>query len=131
MFWSGLYQNWALFAPNPLSVNSRLEAEVIYRDGRTSVWKFPLPQDFGYFQRYFKERYEKWGNQAVRLDQNAVLWPDAARYIARLNNDGKNPPVTVKLVRYWSQIAAPRSGEPEPWNQYVFFTYSVKPEDLQ
>ncbi len=130
MYWSGLSQGWGMFAPEPLSVNSHLEAEITYRDGRASVWKFPMPQHFGYVQRYFKERDRKWATDYVRQDANAVLWPDAARYIARRNNDPKNPAVTVKLVRYWSQIAPPKSGQPEPWNRYVFFTYTVMPGDL-
>ena len=37
MRWSGLAQGWNLFAPNPLSLNSRAEAEITYRDGQTEL----------------------------------------------------------------------------------------------
>ena len=129
MSFSGLSQDWALFAPDPGHINCRLEAEITYGDGSTLVWKFPLPQDFGY--SYFKERDRKWSNDSVRLDQNAVLWPDTARYIARHNNDRTSPPLSVKLVRYWSEIFPPGTRESDPWHQYVFFTYAVVPEDLR
>ena len=131
MYLSGLDQSWSLFAPNPMSLNTRLEAEITYADGRMSIWKFSYPQDYGYFRRYYMERYRKWASNGVRLDQNSALWPDTARFVARLNNDGRNPPVNVKLIRYWSFIAPPQSGKPEPWQRFVFFTYSVQPRDLQ
>ena len=131
MNWSGLYQSWGLFAPNPTNFNCRLDAETTYRDGRASTWRFPAPQDFGYVRRYFKERIRKWANDSLRMDANAALWPDAALYIARANNDGANPPVTVKLIRKCAAIAPPESSQAEPWQQDVFFVYSVKPGDLQ
>jgi hypothetical protein len=130
MIWSGLTQGWSLFAPDPQYINVYLEAEITYQDGQKKIWKFPMPQDFGYYRRYFMERERKWSSDNLRMDSNAFLWPDAARYVARVNNDPQNPPATVALVRHWSFIAPPRSGQPETWNQYIFFTYSVLPGDL-
>ena len=131
MRWAGVAQFWAMFAPQPLNLNIRMEAEVTYRDGHKNIWRFPDPPSFGYFRRYFEERYRKYSADNLREDKNAAIWPDAARYIARLNNDPGNPPVTVKLVRNWSEIAPPGSYKAEPWHQFVFFTYPVKPGDLQ
>ena len=109
-----------LFAPNPLSLNSRTEAEITYRDGQTELWKFPRPQDFGYIKRYTMEREHKFSFDSLQNDKFVVLRPDAARYIARLNNTKTdNPPVTVTLVGYRSQIAPPGSGLPEPWKRRV------------
>ncbi len=132
MQWSGLAQGWNLFAPNPLSLNSRAEAEITYRDGQTELWKFPRPQDFGYIKRYTMEREHKFSFDSLQNDRFVILRPDAARYIARLNNTKTdNPPVTVTLVGYRSQIAPPGSGLPEPWKRRVLFTYSVQAGDLQ
>jgi hypothetical protein len=130
MAWSGLTQEWALFAPEPMDINAYLDAQITYRDGRQKVWKFPMPQDFGYYRRYFMDRERKWSSDNLRADRDAFLWPDAARYVARLNNEPNNPPVTVSLVRHWSFIAPPLSGKSEPWSQYTFFTYIVLPSDL-
>jgi hypothetical protein len=134
MLWSGMFQNWDLFSPEPFSLNAYLVADITYQNGDTSVWKFPMPQYYGYFRRYLLERDRKWSSEGIREDSHSQLWPDAARYIARLNNRTGNRPVNVKLVRYYSQIEVPEPGRPkpdEPWKQYVFFSYDVQPGDLQ
>ena len=132
MTWSGLAQGWNLFAPNPLSLNTRVEAEIVYRDGRTGVWKFPLPQNMGYIKRYMVERQHKFSFDSLQNDKYALLRPDAARYIARLNNtQNDNPPVSITLVCYRSIIAPPGSGLPEPWTRKEVFKYSVKAGDLK
>jgi hypothetical protein len=130
MTWSGLAQGWALFAPDPESMNAYLVAEITYRDGQKKNWNFPMPQYFGYYRRYFMERQRKWSSEKLRLDSNSALWPDAARYVARMNNDPDNPPVIVTLTRHWSYVPPPMSGRPETWCQYIFFTYTVSPRDL-
>jgi hypothetical protein len=130
MFFSGLSQNWGMFS-SPPNANVRVEAEILYRDGERRVWRFPLPQDLTYTQRYFRERYRKFANDNLRLDDKSALWPDAARYIARLNNDPNNSPVVVRLSREFSQIAPPGSSETAPPQHQLFFTYLIKPGDLE
>jgi hypothetical protein len=76
-------------------------------------------------------RQLKWSVDNLRLDENAALWPGAARYVARLNNEPDNPPAKVTFIRYWTYIPPPKSRQPEPVNHYNFFTYSVLPGDLQ
>ncbi len=130
----GLSQGWNMFAPNPLARNIYIEANITYRDGHSRVWRFPLMQDYGYYRRYFKERYRKW--ECDYLAHNyPEIFPDAARYAARLNNLPGDPPVVVQLVRSWSQIAPPpargRPRRPEPWHHEMFFTYFVQPRDLR
>jgi hypothetical protein len=130
MFFVGLSQNWGMFS-NPPNANVRIQAEILYRDGERRVWRFPLPQDLTYTQRYFRERYRKFANDNVRFDDKSALWPDTARYIARLNNEQNNPPVIVRLSRESTQIARPGSNDNAPLQHYLFFTYVVKPGDLE
>jgi hypothetical protein len=131
---SGLFQSWDMFAPNPMHANTYIEAEIAYRDGTVRTWTFPQMQELAYAERYSKERYRKFANDRLRLDEYAMLWPDAARYIARLNADASNPPQTIKLFRYWSLISPPpppgEPEQPEHWERHKFFTYAVKPADL-
>lgn len=133
---TGLWQSWNLFAPTPRTENVYLQARIVYRNGDTRVWDFYRPQQFGLLQRSWKERYRKWANDNIRLDGNAASWPYVARYIARAANDRSgDPPQTVELVRYWSQIAPPspaagRSQGPEAWSHFVFYRYRVDPRDL-
>ena len=130
--WSGLFQAWDMFAPTPKTVNARIEATVICKDGRVRTWKFPRMEQLGLADRYHRERYRKYVEN-LEDDKNAALWPDATRHLARLNNDPSNPPQIVILVRYWSDIV-PRgdsSHSPQPEHAQIFYEYDVKPEDLK
>jgi hypothetical protein len=130
----GLRQDWTMFAPNPTRLNTYIDAEITYLDGQKHIWTFPQMQEMGYAERYAKERYRKFANENVWVKQSSAIWPDAARFIARLNADRSNPPLTVKLIHYWSEVLpAPEAGEapqPEHWSRDVFFTYTVNPGDL-
>jgi hypothetical protein len=131
---TGLEQSWSMFAPDPPLVNGYVEARIAYRDATTSFWKFPIPSDYGLYDRYMADRYRKWGNDWIPTDKWEALRPDAARYIARTHDDPRNPPVSVTLVRHWAPIIPPSFGRPAPppvWQQKDFFTYVVQPEDLR
>jgi hypothetical protein len=132
---AGLQVGWSMFAPNPSHDNTYIDAEISFRDGRKHIWSFPQMQELGYIERYVKERYRKFATERLCAKENAALWPDAARYIARLNADASNPPQRLKLVHYRFVIPSPpppgESPPPERWERDVFFTYIVKPGDLQ
>lgn len=130
--WSGLFQSWDMFAPSPKTINSYVEAIVLYEDGNTRNWAFPRMEHLSLTDRYFKERYRKYVEN-LKEDKNAALWPDAARFIARLNNNRPIPIRMVLLVRYWSDIVLPTNGayHPASWDSHVFYGYPVKPEDLK
>jgi hypothetical protein len=132
--WSGLFQDWSMFAPDPSKLNSYIEAEIWYRDGSREMWAFPRMNELGYVDRYFKERYRKFATEYLRLDSNSALWPDAARYLARTHRNPTNPPTGVRLIRSWSEISPPGPGgefRHTPWAHYPYFTYVVKPVDLE
>jgi hypothetical protein len=127
--WSGLFQAWNAFAPAPKALNSYVEAIVIYHDGRVLTWKFPRMEQLSLAQRYYRERYRKFVEN-LKEDSSVALWPDAARYIARLNNNPSNPPEIVMLIRHWTDIVpppAPPAGQP---HVQIFYEYKVKPADL-
>jgi hypothetical protein len=133
MVWSGVFQSWDMFSPKPASANAYLEAIVIYKDGSSQLWPFPRMEMLSFTNRYFKERYRKFEENLQNRD-DAVLWPDAARYIARLNTDRSNPAQKVMLVLRWSDIIPPTdstSSDHGPWNVDVFYNYNVEPGDLQ
>jgi hypothetical protein len=132
MLWSGLFQSWDMFAPQPKASNSYIESIVIYKDGRTQTWKFPRMEHLGLWERFQKERYRKFVEN-LQDDANRAFWPDTARYIARLNNDPSDPPQIVMLIRHWSDIA-PRDEaayHPESWHARIFYEYNVQAKDLK
>jgi hypothetical protein len=121
-----------MFSPNPKAVNAYLEATIIYTDGSTGLWVFPRMELLSFTERYYRERYRKF--EETLLDSKfSALWPDAARHVARLNSNPSNPPQTIMLLVRWSNIVQHPDDtfERTPWDAYVFFTYAVKPEDLQ
>jgi hypothetical protein len=134
----GLWHVWDMFAPMPLTINFRCEAEIVYEDGSTRLWDFPRMEKLGIFRRIPAERYRKWAER-VRLDSYSVVWDDTARFIARLNNiKPGNPPVIVTMSRIWGAIPPPSQGDYQPipaeyilTNRYTFHMYSVQLEDLQ
>lgn len=132
MVWSGLLQSWDIFAPSPKALNSYIEAIVIGHDGHTENWKFPRMEQLGLVAGYSEERYRKYVEN-LKEDTNVALWPDAARRIARLNNNGSSPPEIVILVRHWSDIVPHNDAahHHEPWHAQIFYEYYVKPEDLK
>jgi hypothetical protein len=132
LLWSGLFQSWDMFSPNPKSANTYVEANIIYKDGSRSTWAFPRMDQLSLTERYVKERYRKYAEN-LASEANDALLPDAARYVARLNSTPSHPPRTVILVQKWSRII-PRADGPyvsEPWDQHVLYGYGVKPEDLK
>jgi hypothetical protein len=129
--WTGLFQSWDMFSPNPKSVNNYLEALIIYKDGSTVNYSFPRMQLLDFAERYYKERYRKY-EEVLASDEHAALWPDAARHIARLHTSGLAAPQTIMLINRWSNVAQRDDGtfERTPWDAHIFYRYTVKPEDL-
>ncbi len=134
MLRTGLWQGWDMFAPNPLAINIDVDADVTYRDGRHGTWVFPRMQELSYWERYRQERYRKW-RERVRLDAYALIWPDTARFVARLAARPGAPVDLVALTRHWAEIPppvgsplAPRLAEVVMPHQYRFFVYAVPRE---
>ena len=136
----GLWQSWDMFAPEPLTLNAYLEAEVEFSDGSTRIWTFPRVSEMGVIDKMINERYRKWAVDNIRLDKHSLFWADTARYVARKTNTVPgNPPQKVFLWRYWHPIEAPqrkyvpagyraRAGQ---FQKYKFFSYRVTAEDVR
>lgn len=138
MLWSGLWQSWDMFAPNPVNINAHLEADIKFRDGSQTTWKFPRMDQMGYFDRYMNERFRKWSSDRVRLDSYSTTWENTAQYIARIHQNDLNPPIEIKLKRCWDEIAPPVQNtiyQPHPKEyphkqRFTFYKYLTKPEDF-
>jgi hypothetical protein len=134
MLWTGLFQKWDMFAPDPSKLNNYVTANVIYRDGRTAQWTFPRMENLGYVDKYFKERYRKYASDNLRLDTHSALWPDAARYVARAVATPSETPAEIDLVRHWSEVQPPGPHGEErstPWSEFTFYRYPVQAGDLR
>ncbi len=137
MLWSGLWQKWDMFSPDPLKLNAWLSAEVVYPGGETKTFEFPRMENLGETQKFLQERFRKWASERVRVDENSMLWPDTSRWVARQHwNDGSGPPLEVHLIRHFSTLPAPETqfvkiGEENKIKEYdyTFYRYTVKMSD--
>ena len=68
-----------------------------------------------------------------------MIWDDTSRWIARqMNTKPNNPPVEVKLTRYWAMIPVPewrqdyqqRSKEVAYTNSCTYALTPLRPKDL-
>ena len=130
--WLGLWHTWGMFAPKALDVNYDVRAHVKYQDGSTAEWIAPRMQEMSLRERALKERQRKW-RERIRDQSYSMIWDDTSRWIARqMNTKPNNPPVEVKLTRYWAMIPAPnlrQDYQPRP-KEVAYtnsFTYAVTP----
>jgi len=131
MLWTGLFQRWDMFAPDPPTVNSYVKAVVISRDRHIQVWSFPRMEELGFGERYRKERYRKF-LEVLPQQQNAPLWPDVARHVARQFNSQTDPPDKVVLIEFQSDIHPGAEGSPDPTPRpSVFYEDYLQPGELR
>jgi hypothetical protein len=127
---TGLMQSWAMFAPNPPSVDVFVEARIAFANGQVRDWSYPRLGDPGLLDWYRNERFYKLIENG-HMDENRMVWPSLARYAARRNNsDPRNPPVSVALVRHFGTIPPP-GGSFGPYQAYAFYGTPILPQDLR
>ncbi|HET9100705.1 MAG TPA: hypothetical protein VFN62_09965 [Acidobacteriaceae bacterium] len=131
LLWTGLFQSWDFFAPNPRPINSYIQAVAITQNHHMRVFNFPRMEQLGYGKRYREERYRKFAE--VLCDQRyAALWPDVARHVARLLNNSTDPPQMVILMKFQAPIKYGVTPAEEPVSKPEFFyEYYVSREDLR
>jgi hypothetical protein len=101
--WSGLFQSWDTFAPNPKDDNSYIKTVVITQNHHLQVWTFPRMEQLSLAERYRKERYRKF-IEVVPDSRNAVIWPDIAKHLAWQFRSPTDPPDKVVLINFQSWI---------------------------
>lgn len=143
---TGQWQNWKLFAPNPLAINRHLGARVTYRSGDWRECTLPRVEQLDYVHAHLWARFREY---QYGMTGPAAALEDLARFFARSLNDPANPAVRVHL--YSSQRVIPphdrpdfRGSGPPPHVDYsrllrdealyvrsLLLDYAVKPEDLR
>jgi hypothetical protein len=131
LLWTGLFQSWDFFAPNPRPVNSNIQAVAVTQEHHMRVFDFPRMEQLSYGKRYREERYRKFA-EVLCDSQYAALWPDVARHVARLLNNSTDPPQMVILTKFEAPIkyGVTAAQEPVPKPEF-FYQYYVSGEDLR
>src|SRR5579884_722545 len=79
MLFSGTWQNWSMFAPNPANIDVYLTADVTYQNGHHAEYEFPRMYKLGILQKYQEERFRKMIENG-HTDANRQCWPFIARF---------------------------------------------------
>ena len=125
---TGFWQYWDMFAPDPSNNDIWFDATIATNDNKTVNMELNRIASMPLVKKYFKERYRKYFER-VHLDQNQWCWPYVAQAVARdFQATSGEKPTTIKLRRHFRFVTY---GKPiPPYTEFTFFTYAVKPEDL-
>jgi hypothetical protein len=131
VLWTGFWQFWDMFSPDPASIDFWGDADVTFKDGAVRRHQYPRMYILPIPAKYIKERYRKFYERA-HPDEYAYLWPVFAQRIALENlGDPSNPPVKVALRRHWMKIPKPGQPMPREYVSYVYYVHDVDQEALQ
>lgn len=114
---AGIAQNWGVFAPNPVSISYRVEADVELADGSVERYEFPDGEPF--LGAYREFRWRKFESR-IRRDEQRSRWRPTALWI-RDQFDGQSP-VSVTLIRRTRKVPEPGSGDVSPWEEEDIYT---------
>lgn len=131
----GLWQVYTMFAPNPRLFNPNIDVEMKCSDGTRLLWHYPRMEQFNLLERMQKERFRKYGYEHLNDDSEKMLRTDFARWLARQCLATGKIPTTLTFIRRWADIPPPDKGLGKPLpphsNEFIFFRYEVRPEDLK
>ncbi len=129
-----IYQDWMMFAPDPMRNSVHIKAEVEFDDGSRAHYIFPQNKNLNIFQKYaYGEKFRKIVSDGIRKDSNSFLWRDTAKFVLRKLKDDNyyKIPLRVHLIRFWDEVPnlnkefRLHSFSSKKFNQFRFYTYEV------
>jgi hypothetical protein len=129
----GLYQAFAVFAPTVTNFNQHIRAVVTMSDGNFALVDFPQMENLTPKEKMRQEGFRKWSHDNFFGNNSYLLYPDAARYVARGLAAAPLTPEYVSLTQFFKMIPSPQVDPeyPKGWSPRNFFVYKVQPEDLK
>jgi hypothetical protein len=105
---------WNLFAPNPDRANTRLRAEITYRDGEKREWRGPDWAKESAWDKWVGHRRFEWYDHIV-LQQSSAALESWCRHLARLERPELPNADRGAEVRVIYEQAVIPSAELRPW----------------
>ena len=105
---------WNLFAPEPDHVNTRLKAEITYRDGERREWQGPEWSKVSPWRKWIGHRHLEWYDH-VALQNNSGAWESWCRYLARTQRPDFAEAERGAEVRVIYQEAVTPPADQRPW----------------
>lgn len=111
----GIHQGyWTLFAPDPDRMNTRLRAEITYRDGERATWVMPDWRKVSAWEMFVTHRRRAWWSHIVSQD-GGPTWEPSCRYLARQQRPDLADADRGADVRLIYQEAPIPPAEQKPW----------------
>jgi hypothetical protein len=111
----GIHQGtWTLFAPDPDRVNTRLRAEITYRDGERREWNGPDWRQMSPLEKWIGHRRFEWFDH-LASQNGAPAWEPWCRHLARTQRpelENADRGATVRLIYREANIPP---AESRPW----------------
>ena len=111
---SGLWQWWALFAPDPLNCTLRLNAEVVDAQGMRHVYEFPRIADLPWWQKIPRYRNPKFTCNMGSLEYAKHREFTARHVVRHLGLGAEVFPVWVSLYFVLKDAPPPGIGVADP-----------------
>jgi hypothetical protein len=112
---AGIRQSvWNLFAPEPDVVNTRLRAEITYRDGELRQWQGPDWSQTSAWQKWIGYRDVRWYDY-VSEQSGAAAWEPWCRYLARTERPDFPDADRGAEVRVTYRESVTPSASERPW----------------
>ena len=108
---------WNLFAPEPDHVNTRLRAEVAYRDGQRREWRGPDWRNASAWEKWVGHRHVEWFDHII-LHKGAHIMEAWSRQLARAARPELADADRGAEVRVIYQEAVIPSAEKRPWKSF-------------
>ncbi len=130
LLWTGFWQVWDMFSPDPSDTDLWGDAIVTYQNGLQRRYRYPRMYELPVTWKFVKERYRKFYERASQ-DAHSYLWPVFAQRIALLSDtEPGNPPVRVLLRRHWMPLPKPGNPMPETYNTAEYYEHTVDQQAL-
>ena len=130
----GLWQSWDMFSPDPRAIDICVELRCANRDGTSDRRMLSDMVAMGYYERWQKDRWRKYFNDHLRLDDKHALWQPFAEYAARRLREEGHDPAEIELVRWWRPCDPAIRPDlradvrQTPWQNHVFHRWGVPRE---
>lgn len=108
---------WDLFAPEPDRTNTRIKAEITYRDGEKRSWHGPDWAAVSIGEKWVGHRRFEWFDHAV-MQSASPVWEPWCRHIARVARTDLPEAERGAEVRILYIDAITPPAEERPWPTY-------------
>jgi hypothetical protein len=130
VYWAGLNHHWKMFAPDPLSTNELIVADIHLADGRLLRWEQASLDRVSFWDAFLAARERKFlGTMTNPTGDFDFLWPALGEFVARDAVEQGYVPVMVVLKLRFCDVPLPaRADGPQEWTEHEVYVCTVRGE---